>query len=196
MMFLQFFVWGAWFVTLGAALGENGFKDLIADAYGTAPIAAIVAPLFLGLIVDRLFSSERVMGVLFLLGGGLMLAANHYALQGNSKMLYALFLGHMLCYMPTLGLSNTIAFTHISDQNKFPLIRVWGPMGWIVAGLVIGFSDWSSDFKILEVAAYSALAMGLYSFTLPHTPPPAKGKPADIRTAFMVDAFSLLKNIP
>ena len=192
MMFLQFFVWGAWFATVGQCLGENNLADIIGDAYGSAPIAAIIAPLFLGLVADRFFSSEKVMGVLFLVGGGFMCMVPHFAAAGNSSMIVWLFIGHMLCYMPTLGLGNTIAFTNISDQNLFPKIRVWGTIGWIVAGLAIGFAGWSGDFKIFWVAGLCSLLLGLYSFTLPNTPPPAKGQPLSLRTLFMVDAFSLL----
>ena len=192
MMFLQFFVWGAWFVTLGQCLGQNGLADAIADAYGSAPIAAIIAPLFLGLIADRFFSSEKVMGVLLLIGGGLMCLVPHYAAAGDIGTIFWLFIGHMICFMPTLALGNTIAFANIKDQNLFPKIRVWGTIGWIVAGLVIGFQGWSADFSIFWVAGICSLALGLYSFTLPRTPPPAAGEPISLRTLFMVDAFSLL----
>lgn len=192
MMFLQFFTWGAWFVTLGQCLGENGLGDFIGGAYGSAPIAAIVAPLFLGLIADRLFPSQVVMGLLMLVGGALMWMAPAYAAAGNGQVLVWIFIAHMLCYMPTLGLSNTITFSHISDQNMFPKIRVWGTIGWIAAGLVVGFKGWSSSFDIFRLASVCSIALGVYSFTLPHTPPPAKGKPMDMRTVFMVDAFRLL----
>ena len=196
MMFLQFFVWGAWFATLGQCLGENGMEGFIGTAFGTAPLAAIIAPLFLGLIADRFFPSEKVMGVLFLIGGGLMCMAPHYLAAGNSNVLYWLFLGHLLCYMPTLGLSNTIAFTNIEDQNEFPKIRVWGTIGWIVAGLVVGFSGWSPTPNILWLAGIASLVMGVFSFALPTTPPPAKGKPADFRTVLMLDAFKLMASTP
>lgn len=196
MMFLQFFVWGAWFATLGLCLGSNGLEAFIGKAYETAPIAAIVAPLFLGLVADRFFASEKVMGVLFLIAGVLMCMAPDYVETGNTDVLYWLFLGHLLCYMPTLGLSNTVAFTNIADQNEFPKIRVWGTIGWIVAGLVVGFAGWSATPKIMWVAGIASLVMGAYSFVLPHTPPPAKGKPADIRTIFMLDAFQMLRSIP
>ena len=196
MMFLQFFVWGAWFATLGQCLGENGLKDFIGGAYGSAPIAAIIAPLFLGLVADRFFSSERVMGLLFLLGGAIMCMAPRYAAAGDGKTLTWLFIAHMLCYMPTLGLSNTIAFAHIDDQNQFPRIRVWGTIGWIVAGLIVGFLNWSASFNILWTAGIASLVLGVYSFTLPHTPPPAKGQPANLRTVFMVDSMKLLLDPP
>lgn len=196
MMFLQFFVWGAWFATLGLALGSNGLTDIIGQAYGSAPIAAILAPLFLGLIADRFFASERVMGVLFLIGGVLLCWAAKTAAAGNGGLTVWLFIGHMLCYMPTLGLSNTIAFTNIGDQNEFPKIRVWGTIGWIVAGLLVGVLGWSSSFNIFWLGGLSSIVMGLYSFSLPHTPPPAKDKPFDIRSLLMFDAFSLLAKIP
>jgi nucleoside transporter len=196
MMFLQFFVWGAWFATLGLALGSNGLADIIGQAYGSAPIAAILAPLFLGLIADRFFASERVMAVLFLIGGVLLCLAAKTAAAGNGGMTVWLFIGHMLCYMPTLGLSNTIAFTNIGDQNEFPKIRVWGTIGWIAAGLLVGVLGWSSSFNIFWLGGLSSIVMGLYSFSLPHTPPPAKDKPFDIRSLLMFDAFSLLAKLP
>jgi nucleoside transporter len=107
-----------------------------------------------------------------------------------------LFTAHMLCYMPTLGLSNTITFTNIADQNVFPQIRVWGTIGWIVAGLIVGFLGWSASFNIFYLAAACSLLLGVYCFTLPHTPPPAKGKPLSARTLFMLDAFGMMKSFP
>jgi len=196
MMFLQFFVWGAWFATLWQCLGENDFKDIIGAAYGRAPIAAIIAPLFLGLIADRFFPSQIVMGVLMLIGGGLLCLAPGYAEAGDSSALLYLFLGHLLCYMPTLGLSNTIAFSNISDQNMFPRIRVWGTIGWIIAGLIVGILGWSASFHIFMLAGISSVVLGLYCFTLPHTPPPARGEALELRTLFMVDAIKMLSHPP
>lgn len=197
MMFIQFFVWGSWFMTLGPCLGANGFGDAIAGgAYGSAPIAAMIAPLFLGLIADRFFPSEKVMGVLMLIGGGVMCAVPSVAASGDGNLLVWLFIIHMLCYMPTLGLSNTIAFSNIPSQNDFPKIRVWGTIGWIVAGLVSGFMGWSLSLNLFWLAGIMSLVFGVYSFTLPHTPPPAKGKPLDIRSIFMLDAFTLFRSPP
>ncbi len=196
MMFLQFFVWGAWFATLGKCLADNGLKDFGGDAYGTAPLAAIIAPLFLGLVADRFFPSQVIMGLLMLLGGVILCLAPGYAAAGDGNMLVWLLLGHMLCYMPTLGLSNTIAFTNIADQSHFPKIRVWGTIGWIVAGLVVGFLGWSASFQIFWLGGIGSIVLGLYCFSLPHTPPPAKGKPLDIRTLLMVDGFKLMTDFP
>ncbi len=230
MMFLQFFTWGAWFATLGLAMSNNNLGMFIGGAYETAPIAAIFAPLFLGLIADRIFASERIFGTLMLIGGVIMLlipgfgtAATEFANQSFTRMqasgdyatadalskafgedqaannssgktLVWLILAYMLCYMPTLGLGNTIAFTHIPSQDKFPLIRVWGTIGWIVAGLLIGGLKWDGQYTIFWLGGYSSLVLGLYCFTLPNTPPPLKGKPMDIRSIFMLDAFKLFAN--
>jgi len=192
MMFLQFFLWGAWFVSLGACLDANGLAGIIGAAYGSAPIAAIIAPLFLGLVADRFFPSERVMGVLLLIGGAAMLAVPGFAAKGDEGMVKGLFLAHMLCYMPTLGLGNSIAFANISDQSKFPALRVWGTIGWIVAGLITGFLGWSTSLNMFTLAGASSLLLGVFSFFLPHTPPPAKGQPLKLGSIFMLDAFKLL----
>ena len=196
MMFLQFFLWGSWFATLGQCLANNGLIDFGGGAYGSAPIAAIFAPLFLGLIADRFFASERVMGVLLLLGGLFMYFAPKAAQAGDGNTLVWLFIAHMLCYMPTLGLSNTITFTNIHDQNVFPQIRVWGTIGWIVAGLAVGFLGWSASFNIFYLASVCSFLLGAYCFTLPHTPPPARGKPLSLRSLFMLDAFSMMSDFP
>jgi nucleoside transporter len=196
MMFLQFFTWGAWFVTLNQCLTEHKLGDFIGPAYGSAPIAAIIAPLFLGLIADRFFPSQIVMGVLMLIGGALLWLAPSYAEAGQGREMVWFVLGHLLCFMPTLGLSNTITFSNVPDPNQFPRIRVWGTIGWIVAGLVVGFLGWSSSYKIFQLGAVCSVILGLYSFTLPHTPPPAKGKPMSVRTLLMLDAMRLLRDPP
>jgi nucleoside transporter len=196
MMFLQFFTWGAWFATLGQCLGENGLKGHISAAYGSAPIAAIISPLFLGLIADRFFPSQIVMGSLMLIGGGLLGGASTVAETGNGSLMVWLILGHLLCFMPTLGLGNSIVFSNVSDPNTFPRIRVWGTIGWIVAGLVVGFQGWSSSFNIFRLAAITSIVLGFYSLTLPNSPPPAKGKPINLRTLLMLDAFGMLAELP
>ncbi len=194
MMFLQFFAWGSWFATLALAMGANGLGKFIGGAYESAPIAAIFAPLFLGLVADRLFSSERVMGVLMLTGGLIMAAIAILAPQGAAKggLIVQLMIAYMLCYMPTLGLGNSIAFTHLK-QAEFPKTRVWGTIGWIVAGLAVGAAGWSASLGIFWLSSISSVLLGLYSFTLPHTPPPAKDKPLNLGSLLMVDALKLFK---
>lgn len=193
MMFLQFFTWGAWFATLGQCLGEAGLSEIIGDAYQSAPIAAILAPLFLGFIADRFFASQKVMAVLFIFGGALLLIAPSYATVESSRLLLWIITAHMLCFMPTLGLGNSIAFANLKDPNEFPRIRVWGTIGWIVAGLLVGAVGWSASFNIFSLSGGSSVLLGLFCFSLPHTPPPAAGKPVDLRSLLMLDALRLLK---
>ena len=196
MMFLQLFVWGTWFTTLGLALSENNMSDVIGGAYAAVPIAAIIAPLFMGLISDRFFNCEKTMGVLHLIGGALLLTAPSLIDSGNGKALGWIITLHMLCYMPTLALSNTVAFSNIDDRNKFPALRVWGTIGWIAAGLVVGGLALSSSPKIFQLGAASAITLGILCFFMPKTPPPAKGKPVNFETLIMLDAFKMLKDVP
>ena len=197
MMFLQFFAWGSWFATLKLAFSTNGLGDFIGGAYGSAPLAAIFAPLFLGLVADRFFPSEKVMGVLLVIGGILMAWIAKLAPEGAAQgpLIVKLMFAYMCCYMPTLGLSNTIAFTHL-PQEDFPKVRVWGTIGWIVAGLGIGFGGWSNSLHIFWLASASSAILGFFCFTLPTTPAPAKGEPLSIRSLLMLDAFKLFKNPP
>lgn len=225
MMFLQFFAWGSWFTTLGAAMNAHLIGAFIGGAFESAPLAAIFAPLFLGLVADRFFSSEKVMGTLMLLGGVIMLfipslaeSASTFAADSAAEMRAAgtydasaflamqmeentagkalvwMILAHLLCYMPTLGLGNTIVFTHIPSQDQFPKIRVWGTIGWIIAGLTVGFLGWSASYNIFMLGAISALILGVLCFFLPSTPPPLRGQPLDFRSLLMLDAFKLLAN--
>jgi nucleoside transporter len=191
MMFLQFFTWGAWFATLGQALGANGFVDVIGSAYNAAPLGAIIAPLFLGVIADRFFPSQIVFAVLFLLGGVFLFLAAQAGAAGNGGLLVTYCIAHMLCYMPTLGLGNTITFANL-DRLQFPKVRVWGTIGWIVAGLAVGFLGWTSSLQIFKLAAASSILLGVFAFFLPHTPPPAKGEPLNMRALLMLDAWKLL----
>ena len=202
MMFLQFFVWGAWYTTIGVFMANNGMETLTAWPYTVNPVAAIVAPFFLGLVADRFFATERVLGVLHLLGGALMLVAPSVA--GNPTVFIGLLLAYNLCYMPTLGLSNSLAFSHIRDQEKeFPRVRVFGTVGWIVAGLFISYvlsraigAQAEATALPLYTTGIGSVLLGLYAFTLPHTPPQAKGQPADVRSILGLDALKTLGSRP
>ena len=189
---------------MGQCLGSIGLSGFNADAYGTAPLGAIFAPLFLGIIADRFFPSQKVMGFLFLIGAVFLLlvpstaaAAAEWTGDPNEpnpkgKLMVWFMLGNMLTFMPTVALGNAIVFSH-ANVLALPKIRVWGTIGWIIAGLVIGFFGWTSDLNMFYLAGGASLLLGVYSFTLPNTPPPAKGEPIDLRAIFMVDAFKLFK---
>ena len=199
MMFLQFFIWGAWYVTIGNYMAAQGMADLTHWPYTVNPVAAIIAPFFLGLVADRFFATERVLGVLHIVGGLIMLLVPQAT--GSPVLFISLLLLYNLCYMPTLGLSNSLAFHHIENQEKqFPLIRVFGTVGWIVAGLFIGFvlgqftgGELPDRTPLpLYTTAIASLLLGVYSFSLPHTPPPAAGEAVSFRSIVGADALRQL----
>lgn len=195
MMFLQFFVWGAWYVTVGNYMKSHGMFDQVSWAYTVGPIAAIVSPFFLGMIADRFFATERVLASMHLLGAAAMLAAPFCASICPTAFIIALLV-HMLAYMPTLGLTNSLAFHNIIDQERdFPVIRVFGTIGWIAANWVVSkFLHADATALQFYVTAAAALGLGLFSFTLPHTPPPAASKRVSIREILGLDALVLLKD--
>ncbi|MCX6358726.1 MAG: nucleoside permease [Armatimonadetes bacterium] len=194
MMFLEFFVWGGWYVTVGNYMGENGLKDSIAWAYSLCPIAAIISPFFTGMVADRFFATERVLGVLQLLGGATLLAAPLAAQSGPTAFLACLLL-HTLFFMPTLGLTNTLAFSHMNNPEKqFPMVRVFGTIGWIVANIVVSKMLHGDSTPVqFHVAGAAAVLLGLYSFSLPHTPAPSAGQKATLRDIAGLDSLALLK---
>ena len=202
MMFLQFFIWGAWYTSVAVYMTQQGMETLTHWPYTVNPIAAIAAPFFLGLIADRYFATEKVLGVLHLMGGVVMFVTPQFA--GAPTVFILLLLLYNLCYMPTLGLANTLAFHHIENQEKqFPVIRVFGTIGWIVAGLFISFVLGRAIGGVAEqtplplyTAAAASIVLGLYSFTLPHTPPPAAGQQVSARSIIGVDAFKRLGSRP
>lgn len=188
MMFLEYFVWGLWGVEIGGYMaGHLRFDGAeIGKVFSTTAIAAMLSPLLFGYAADRLFSSERLLGVLHLFGAGLLATA---ASATTSSTLFWVMLAYAICFMPTLALTNSISFANIKDSEKdFPLIRVFGTLSWIAAGLFVGFVlpkiEGLPRNSFIYLAAATSVLLGVYSFTLPHTPPkpaPAGGASDDRR---------------
>jgi len=205
MMFLQYFVWGAWFVTLGTYLkgvfdsnGARVFPDaFVGDAYGTAAIAAMFAPFFVGMIADRFFSTERILCFLHLLGAAIL----YFISSVDNTSMYTLLICYFLCYMPTLALTNSLSFHHLKDPGKeFPAVRVLGTIGWIVAGLVVGWLWPKMTGNAIEattipmkIALAAQVVLGFFCLALPHTPPAASDGPAKISDILGLDALALMK---
>ena len=194
MMFLQYFIWGSWYVTMGTYMSENLESSgvQIGAAYGALAIATMISPFFVGMIADRFFAAQRIMGVLHLLGGVLLFVATKIA---DNTLFYWIILFYSLLYMPTIALSNSVAFHQMTDPGKqFPWIRVFGTVGWIIAGLLIGYLGIEKTSSTFYMAAGVSFLLGIICFTLPNTPPKAgKGGASD---ALGAQAFVLFKNKP
>ncbi|WJG10867.1 nucleoside permease [Aliiglaciecola sp. LCG003] len=203
MMFLQFFIWGGWFVTLGTFLANNlsASGGQIGMAFSTQSWGAIIAPFIIGLIADRYFNAERILGVLHLVGAGLMYCLYQAA---DFDAFYPFVLAYMIAYMPTLALVNSVSFAQMNNPSKqFGKIRVWGTVGWIVAGLAISYAfSWDAKQAIAEgmlrntflLCAGASLILGLFSFTLPKTPPKANSERVGLKDMLGLDALALLKD--
>jgi nucleoside transporter len=218
MMFLQFFIWGSWYVSMTGFINESGMASITGAAYTVGPLGAIIAPFFLGMIADRFFSSERVLSVLHILGGVCLIAAPMAASAfqladppENPSWFYLLVLRdlpayvhpfvlvlllHMVCYMPTLGLTVSLSFNNLEDQEKqFPLVRTAGTVGWIVGNIAVSFlpgkDQSASQFYM---AGGAGLLLGLYSLSLPHTPPLAKGSKPTMGQILGTDSLKLFKS--
>ena len=193
MMFIQFFIWGAWAVTLGTYLGKTlAFEGTqIGLIYGTTAIAAIVSPLFVGFVADRYFASQRVFSTLHFAGAIFLYLASQ---ASTFSSIYILLLIYSLCYMPTLAIANGISFRHLTDPDRqFPLVRVLGTIGWIVAGLMVGFLGMEDRNIPLQIAAGMSLLLGAYGFMLPHTPPQPSNEPRTVARMLGFGAFALLR---
>jgi nucleoside transporter len=204
MMFLQFFIWGCWFVTLGTFLGAN-FKATGAQtalAFSTQSWGAIIAPFIIGLIADRYFNAERILAVLHLVGAALMYQMFR---APDFTAFYPYVLAYMIAYMPTLALVNSISFRQLTDPSRqFSFVRVWGTVGWIIAGLLISLVfKWDAPDTAAQGAlrntfalcTITSLALGFYSLTLPSTPPTAdRAGGFSLRAALGLDALKLLRD--
>lgn len=199
MMFLNFFVWGIWFVTMGTYLLKGNLTasgEQTGLAYGTQSLGAILAPFIIGLVADKYFSAQKILGILHIAGAVLL-----YFIQTQSQFqgFYLLLLLYMILYMPTLALVNTIALKQMSNAKKeFPVIRMYGTIGWIVSGLIIGYMAWEQQPDLLKntfrVAAVISLCYGAFCFTLPDTPPAKKGTATSLKEILGLDSLKLLKD--
>jgi len=209
MMFLEFFIWGAWFVTLGTFL----IKNLSANGAETGAVfstqswGAIIAPFIIGLIADRYFNAEKILGVLHIIGAFLLYKVYSIGAVTNvyPPAVFYYLLIYMILFMPTLALVNSISFNQMTNTEKqFPPIRVWGTIGWIVAGLAISLVFlWDKEENVAAgmmkntflLASVASLILGIFSFTLPKTPPKvAKGAQVKVSEVLGLDALKLLKD--
>ena len=201
MMFLEFFIWGSWFVTLGTFLNNNlSASDAESSvAFSTQSWGAIIAPFIIGLIADRFFNAERILGILHLIGAVLMYQM--YQAEDFSTF-YPYVLGYMIAYMPTLALVNSISFNQMKNPAKeFSYIRVWGTVGWVVAGVLISLFAWDLENSIAKgllantflVTSIASFVLGIFSFLLPKTPPKNRDAKVSISDILGLDALKLLK---
>lgn len=192
MMFLQYYIWGAWYVTMGTYMGtvlKSSGMD-IGAAYSAGAIATIISPFFVGMIADRFFAAQKIMGVLHLLGAALL----YYATQVNNESFYWVILVYSLLYMPTIALSNSVAFAQMTDPGKqFPWIRVFGTLGWIAAGLIISQLVIEKTAGTFQVAAFVSVLLAVLSFMLPNTPPKGQDETSNAASILGTDAFVLFK---
>ncbi len=194
MMFLEYFIWGSWYVTMGTYMAGhlNATGVQIGAAYSALAIATMISPFFVGMVADRYFAAQRIMGILHILGGILLYLATQ--VTGNTTF-YWVIVFYSLMYMPTIALSNSIAFQQMTDPGKqFPWIRVFGTLGWIVAGLLISALGIETTSTTFLMAAIAAVGLGIISFVLPDTPPKGKSAVATASGAVGSDAFVLFKD--
>jgi nucleoside transporter len=193
MMFFEFFIWGSWYVTVGTWLARGlHFPDQqIGVVAGTTAIGAIISPFFIGLIADKLFSTQKVLAVLHGAGAVLLFFASRQEAFGS---LYVLVLLYAMAYMPTLALTNSLAFRQMQDPKiEFAPIRVLGTLGWIIAGLIIGTLKVEATAMPMRLAAGASLIMAIYCLTLPSTPPLGTSKSFGIRDIFPSEVLGLFR---
>ena len=194
LMFMQFFVWGAWNVTLGLVMQTVGIGSLIGNAFSVGPIASIVGSFLLGMAAARYVAPRMLMVILHLVGGAILFALPALVTPEHGATFVWLLLGYMILYMPTVGLANTIALKSFGEQtDNFPFVRAFGTLGWIAAGLIVGWAGLSASPAIFQVAAIVSVALGLYSFTLPNVAADAPRDESVLRQVLCVEAFGLMR---
>jgi nucleoside transporter len=195
MMFIQYIIWGAWYVTLNTYLTSTlGFSGTQAGAaFGTTAVASLLAPFFVGLVADRFFATERVMAALYAVSAVLILLVTQVT---SFYAVYGLLLAFCLCYFPTIALTNAITMRQVADPGRdFPPIRMIGTLGWIFINLVVGFMKVEATTTPFLLASAASIVMCIFSLTvLPHTPPPARGQKVTIRAILGLDALAMMKD--
>ena len=193
MMFLEYFIWGVWYVTMGTYLTNIGFQGTeVGSAYSTIAWAAVISAFFVSLVADKFFAAEKITGILHIAGGILMYFVTTIT---NPDLFFWVLLAYALCYMPTLALTTAIGLHHCTDPGKqYPKIRVLGTLGWVAAGITISLLKIEGGLYPMYLASLSSILLGLYSFTLPLTPPKSKGKTLTVKEILGFDALKLMKN--
>ena len=194
MVFLHYFVWGAWYVTMGTYLNEmlHFPGEQIGLAYGTTAIGALVSPFLAGIIADRFFATQRLLAALHLIGAGLLLLVSTLT---SFSLFYPALIAYTISYMAGHGLTNSLTLHHSKNPGReFPLVMMMGSVGWICAGLVVSWLEFEKSAGMFQLAATAALVMGLYSLTLPHTPPTGAGEKVSLRTVLGLDALTLMRD--
>jgi nucleoside transporter len=194
MVFVQYAIWGLWYVTMGTYLTRTlHFRgEQVGLAYGTPALGAIVSPFLVGLVADRFFAAEKILAALHLAGAGLLYIVSTTT---NFPAFYGVLLAHSIGYMATLALTNSLTLRHVTDPGRqFPLVMIMGSVGWIAAGLVIGQAEVEASAVQFRIAALVSAAMGLYCLTLPHTPPLGRPDSTTLGAALGFDALRLLRH--
>ena len=195
MMFVQYIIWGSWYVTLTNYLTSTlGFTGTQAGAvFGTTALASLVAPFFVGLVADRFFATERVMATLYALGAVLLVLVTQVT---SFAAVYSLMLAFCLTYFPTIALTNAITMKQVANPGRdFPLIRVVGTIGWVVINAIVGFMQVEATTTPFLLGAAASAVMCVFSLVaLPHTPPPARGQQVSLRTILGLDALAMMKD--
>lgn len=194
MMFVQYFMQGAWNMTMGLVLSTWGMATIIGSSYALLGLATILSPLFIGMVADRFFASQKVMGVLHLINAGVILCVPQFIEAQNTTMTLAMIFLVGLLFYPTTALANSISFSHINGVKYFPVIRVFGTFGFMAIGFIIGQMGYSGDTMTWYIASASGVVLGLYCFSLPNTPPKAKGRVFSLRDLLCLDALSLFRD--
>ena len=193
MMFMEYFIWGVWYVAMGIYLTKIGFQGKeIGQAYSTLAWGAIISSFFVSLVADRYFAAEKLTGILHILAGCTLFIVSQIT---NPGLFFWILLLYMILYMPTIALTNAISFHQTTEAGKeFPRIRVLGTIGWIVAGLTISALNIETGPQPMQLAAGLSILLGIYCFFLPNTPPKSTGKKVTIKDILGLDALKLMKN--